>query len=320
MAAVDAQCAGSQAVYEQRFAADKTTLSILLDDILARHHGAVQVLGAIFYGSCLRRKGIATGLVDLYLIVENHRVPYASRWQRLLNVLLPPNVHYHETRLEDGRKIRCKYAIFSLSAYETGCSRWFHSYLYARMAQPVVLLRCRDEEIHARLGRGLAAAVCRLHAETLPLMTGTFSCRELWRKALILTYGCELRAESMSSWIETLLDDVEPHCEQLTAVFMHEYADLFAIESTSGNLWRATMGADSVCRFSWSVRKYQGKLLSAARLIKGLATFSCGVDYIADKLERHSGRKVEFSDRERRWPLIFIWKKLWQLYRKGFFG
>jgi len=55
------------------------------------------------------------------------------------------------------------------------------------------------------------------------------------------------------------------------------------------------------------------------RLLKSLATFRGGVDYIIWKLERHSGEKIKVSPRVRRYPVIFIWGLFWRLYRRGIF-
>ena len=74
-----------------------------------------------------------------------------------------------------------------------------------------------------------------------------------------------------------------------------------------------------LARVAWSLRKLQGRLLHVLRLMKGLFTFSGGVDYILWKLERHSGVKVEVSDRVRKHPLIFGWGLVWRLYRRGAF-
>jgi hypothetical protein len=65
------------------------------------------------------------------------------------------------------------------------------------------------------------------------------------------------------------------------------------------------------------MRRVQGKLLSVARLLKALLTFEGGFDYIAWKLERHSGRPVVIPPRVRKYPLIFVWGLMWRLYREG---
>jgi hypothetical protein len=54
-------------------------------------------------------------------------------------------------------------------------------------------------------------------------------------------------------------------------------------------------------------------------LIKALFTFEGGLDYVAWKLERHSGQPVHVPTRVRRYPLIFVWGFFWQLYRRGLF-
>jgi len=59
--------------------------------------------------------------------------------------------------------------------------------------------------------------------------------------------------------------------------------------------------------------------MSVLRLLKGLFTFEGGLDYIAWKLERHSGQTVEIPDKVRRRPLLHIWGLFWRLYRRGVF-
>jgi hypothetical protein len=50
--------------------------------------------------------------------------------------------------------------------------------------------------------------------------------------------------------------------------------------------------------------------------MKAVLTFENGVDYIAWKLERHSGRQISVNDRLRRYPLLFGWPLLWRLLRE----
>ncbi len=42
---------------------------------------------------------------------------------------------------------------------------------------------------------------------------------------------------------------------------------------------------------NWPYRRFTGKLWSVARLLKAAFTFTGGADYIAWKIERHSGQK-----------------------------
>ena len=66
-------------------------------------------------------------------------------------------------------------------------------------------------------------------------------------------------------------------------------------------------------------RTSEHRIALKRNLLKALFTFEGGLDYIAWKLERHSGQAVEIPERVRRWPLIFIWGLFWRLYRRGVF-
>ncbi|HEY9191369.1 MAG TPA: diacylglycerol kinase, partial [Methyloversatilis sp.] len=69
-------------------------------------------------------------------------------------------------------------------------------------------------------------------------------------------------------------------------------------------------------RRRWTLRRLQGRVLQVARLMKSVLTFENGIDYLAWKLERHTGHPVEVTPRLRRHPLIFGWPLLWRLLRQ----
>ncbi len=60
-----------------------------------------------------------------------------------------------------------------------------------------------------------------------------------------------------------------------------------------------------------------GKGWSVLRLIKAAFTFQGGADYIAWKIERHSGEKIILTDWQRRHPIIAGLLLLPALLRKG---
>ena len=68
---------------------------------------------------------------------------------------------------------------------------------------------------------------------------------------------------------------------------------------------------------SWALRRLKGKLWSVARLSKAAFTFSGGAEYLAWKIERHSGHKVELSDWQKRHPVIAGLVLLPQLLWRG---
>ena len=52
-----------------------------------------------------------------------------------------------------------------------------------------------------------------------------------------------------------------------------------------------------------------------ARLLKTAFTFGDWLPYVLWKVERHSGKPVPFSERQRRHPLVFGWPLLFKLLR-----
>jgi hypothetical protein len=66
----------------------------------------------------------------------------------------------------------------------------------------------------------------------------------------------------------------------------------------------------------WSRRARWGKPLNLLRLTKSVFTFAGGADYVAWKVERHSGYRIPLTDWQRRHPLLAAPKVLFTLWRK----
>ncbi|MGB5201440.1 MAG: hypothetical protein WBR56_16220 [Sedimenticolaceae bacterium] len=291
----------------------------LLGDSLMHQYGDA-VAGILYYGSCLRKGDATEGLVDLYVIVEAYRAVYGVSAKAFFNWLLPPNVFYLELPVGEN-KVRAKYAILSLPQLQRGTRRWFQPYLWGRFAQPLALLRARNESTAQALLQAVGQAVITFMDATLPVLPARFSARDLWEQGLARSYRTELRAERTGRQAE-LYRDAESYYLELTAAALAR--SRFAVhpegEGTGGN-YVADIGTPHrrAARAAWLLRTVQGRLLHVMRLIKGLFTFSGGVDYVLWKLERHSGVRLEVSDRVRRHPLIFGWGLVWRLYRRGAF-
>jgi len=294
-------------------------VQVLIDEILMRHGPAAR--GILFYGSCLRTGDDLDGLVDLYLLVDSYRKAYSDRITAVLNALLAPNVFYLEREFE-GQTVRTKYAVLSLADFQKGTSRrWFHSYLWARFCQPTALLYARDDEVTQLVLKGLAQSVLTFMHRVLPRVPSDFNARQMWRRGLELSYRAELRAERPEKRAR-LFDTAPDYYEKITRIAMN--AVVFPVEivnSTDGISYRVRIPARVrfLSRLTWGLRSIQGKLLSALRLLKAIATFEGGVEYILWKIERHSGLTVDIEPRLRRRPLLAMWVLSWRLYRRGGF-
>jgi len=292
-------------------------LRALIDALLARYGAAVQAI--LFYGSCRRNGDALDGLVDLYVIVESYRAAYGGWALSTANAVLPPNVFYLEQNCEQGT-VRGKYAVLSMRHLQRGVSRWFHSYLWGRFAQPTGVLYARNDIIAREIDRLLAQAVLTFVARTLPQAPPEFTAVDLWTQGLGLSYRTELRAERPDR-TAALVAAQQDYYEALTAATLAATPYPVDFSADSPPRYRVQIPARTrrTNRLAWTLRRGQGKLLSLARLVKAVFTFRGGVDYIVWKLERHSGMTIEVTPKVRRYPLLYGWGLMWRLYRRGAF-
>jgi hypothetical protein len=299
--------------------ATEPALAALIARLRHEHRDAVQAV--LLYGSCLRSGDLFDGLVDLYLVVDSYRGAYGSGWLALANRLLPPNVFYAQCE-RDGQTLRSKVTVVSLADFRRGCSRrWYQSYLWGRFSQPVRIIYARDEGAAAAVTDAFQRAATTLLHRALPALPASGSLAGLWERTLSLSYATELRTERPGRARE-LVNAALPFYEAVTRLVAADLPHRLEL-SGSGERCRYRAGVAPAKRrlapLAWGLRRAQGKGLSVARLVKALFTFTGGLDYIAWKLERHSGERIEVPPRVRRHPLLFSWGFFWRLYRRGIF-
>jgi hypothetical protein len=259
--------------------------------------------GALYYGSC-RRQTTVEGLVDLHVLVDDPRAALGPAEGRLAE-WLPPNVYYLETP-HAGETVRAKVAVLSVTRFRRLCTRrGFHSYFWARYAQPLSILDAEGEARRA-LEESLVDALVTTISRALPLARDVTQPLDFWGRTLALCYNCELRPER-GDRSASLVDADAGH---------HRATGAAALEARDGVL---AANDPALARLGWGVRIVWGKVVSLARLLKALTTFDGGLDYAAWKLERHTGRRVEIPEAVRRNPWVHLWPHLWRLWREGTF-
>jgi len=288
--------------------------SILVDELKSRFGPSLETV--LLYGSCLRSRNPADGVVDLYAVVNDYRHAYPHRGLRYLNAWLPPNVFYMEVNRE-GLTLRAKYAVISALDFERGINGWFHSYLWARFSQPVRILYARAEPARERMHYLLAAAVLRFFREGIPALGPCVTDAErIWMHLLSLTYAAELRPETHT------------RARELTHHNMGDFMRLTACAAPAldGHLEALHQGYYR-CRVThreqqralrhWRWRRWQGRILSVLRLSKAVFTFNNAVDYAAWKIQRHTGVNIPVTPGLQRHPILRGSRLLWQLLRRG---
>ena len=257
--------------------------------IAAEYPGSARAV--LFYGSCLRMSELDGLMLDFYLIVSDYGDAYAKGWMAAANRLIPPNVF----PFQHGGLI-AKYAVLSegdfdrLNGPETrNVSVW------ARFAQPSRLVWAVDDTAADRA----VAAVSRA-APTLLAAAGRVDGEaplDWWRRAFLLTYSVELRAERTGR-AQSVVDADAERYERFSAPSI------------------AAIAADGRAG-GWARRRLEGKLLSIARLAKASLTYAGGIDYLAWKINRHAGPKIEIKPWQRRWPLVAALTLVPRLIRGG---
>ncbi|WP_447929550.1 hypothetical protein [Sphingopyxis fribergensis] len=257
--------------------------------IAAQYPGSARAV--LFYGSCLRESELDGLMLDFYLIVSDYSDAYPKRWMAVANRLIPPNVFPFQ---HDG--LIAKYAVLSEADFDRlNGAETRNVSVWARFAQPSRLVWAVDDTARdravaavARAAPTLLAAAGRVDGEA-PL--------DWWRRAFSLTYSVELRAERTSRAQSVVDADAERY-----ARFSPAAIAAIPVGARGGG---------------WARRRLEGKALSIARLAKASLTYAGGIDYLAWKINRHAGTKIEIKPWQRRWPLVAALTLVPRLMKSG---
>jgi len=274
-----------------------------------------KVVAILFYGSALR-SGALDGVLDFYVLLDDVGAWPAPRLARLANRLLPPNVSYVETGCGDST-LRAKVAVLSLAQFGRGMqAASIDTTLWARFSQPSACVWARSDDDRA----AVVAAVCRATATAAQwaawLGPESGGALEFWRALYARTYGAELRVESALRSRELIDDGSERYTDLLPVAW--ESLGL-AFDADAGGELRPRLAHRDRARAArrWALRRRLGKLINLLRLCKSAFTFDGAMDYVAWKIERHSGVRIEVSPWQRRHPLLAAPGLYWRLRSRG---
>lgn len=268
----------------------------------------------LFYGSALRDTAL-DGVLDFYILLDRCADWPASRTAALANRLLPPNVGFLETEL-GGQTLRAKYAVMTLAQFHKAMSvRAIDTTLWARFSQPSVCLYARSEADRQNLRDAVRAATLTAAQWAALLGPERGEALNYWRALYAHTYRAELRVERSDRGADLVARDAARYAALLPAAwraagieFDHDGDQLVPRSSPTE---RTAAGR------RWALRQRLGRPLNALRLIKAAGTFDNGMDYIAWKVERHSGYRLEPTEFQRRHPVLAAPALYLRLRRNG---
>lgn len=259
----------------------------------------------LFYGSCLRERQLDGLMLDFYLIVSSYRDAYGKSWLAAANRLIPPNVFPFAHR-----GLVAKYAVLSeQDFFRLNGPEALSVSVWARFAQPSRLVWSRDEAAAGNSVSAISRAAPTLLSAAAPMLDEpSADPLHLWRKGFELTYSAELRAERKqraASVVETDLERYRGFTEPALAA------------AGISNVFISDPAGRAAAERRWRQRRRAGKALSIGRLAKASGTYAGGIDYLAWKINRHAGTKIEIKPWQRRWPLVAAITLLPRLLKGG---
>lgn len=261
--------------------------------------GAAAVL---FYGSNLR-EGSLGGVLDFYILLDDVRAWPGSRLAKFANRVLPPNIGYFDGRIQ-GTTLRAKYAVMSLAQFRNGTSRdSLDTTLWARFSQPCACVWARSSADRETVIALVQQAVVTASQWAAVLGPECGDALAYWRALFAQTYGAELRVEKA-----VRSDDIVTRNADRYAALISEAWSAAGIrfEVSADGALAPQLTADQRRKAArrWALRQRLGKGINVLRLLKAAYTFDGALDYLAWKIERHSGYRLEFKPWQRRFPLL----------------
>lgn len=276
---------------------EDVVLSQFLTELKGRFDKNLEAV--IFYGSCMRSREYQDAMLDFYVVIDQYYHDSTGFIEASLNALLPPNVYYLQVEV-DQIVYRSKYAVVSRKGLERYVSSHaFHSYFWARFTQPIASIYKSERIDQMWLPKLQASSATTFHEKVISICNQKISSEEFWVQGLQLTYAAELRAESKGR-ANHIYRENKAYYDKIYSFVCNDYLSKSDFSVV-------------VNKLLWKVRIILGKVLSVLRLLKASATFVDGIDYLAWKVERHTGEKINISNRLRRYPWIFGWGILFKL-------
>jgi hypothetical protein len=301
----------------QQLVSDELAVSALPQVHAFAAHIAAQYPSAartvLFYGSCLRTEQLEGQMLDFYLIVSDYSAAYDRPWLAKWNKRLPPNVFPFQHA-----GLTAKVAVLSEADFHrlnrAGASAVS---VWARFAQPARLVWAADDKARQTAALAISGAAPTLLNGALAHMAHDDDVLDLWELGFALTYGAELRAERNDRPASVVQFDQERYRNFGRAALLHTPIANELRQDGSVHLLADPEGRIVAEKRRWPGLRRRGKLLTIARLAKAAFTYAGGIDYLAWKINRHAGTKIEIKPWQRRWPLVAALVLVPRLLLKG---
>jgi hypothetical protein len=287
--------------------------------------GAEQIRAILLFGShMVQASPDRFSAYDLVVVVEDYREFYGAlaraglsrrtpAVQALLNRVLAPNVIALAPEGWDGGPV-AKIMVVEPGVFERALSPSSPDhFMKGRLVQKVASLHARDPAAARWVGELLERARAGILEWAGPFLPDRFTAAEAAQRMLETSYAGEVRPEA-GDRVRDVFEAQRPFLEGMMAGVLADAARA-GVLVRDGDAYRFARvpGAGERRR----ARRYflRSKLRATARWLKHVATFDNWLDYIARKVERRTGMRVEITPWERRLPLLLLWPKVVRVLR-----
>lgn len=318
----------AQSLLRERAAAApaRPALTALAGALAAAADGSVRAV--VFFGS-QRSQAAARNqwsAFDLFALTSDYgrfyrglraagqlrRAPGFVAW---LNGWLPPNQISFRVQAEDGVGFHGKLSVIdeAVFARETSAARRDH-FCAGRLFQPAEIVYAADEAARTATLDALASA----HFVTLdwirPWLPESFDAAEYCRRLLQVSLSREIRPEPAGR-ADALFEAQRPELVPLYARLLEGYRNDGVLRSVAPQRYALAQAVAAPERKRLEAYFRRSLFRATARWAKYVLTFEAWLDYIVRKAERHTGEPLVLAPRERRFPLLFLWPRVFRYLR-----
>jgi hypothetical protein len=286
--------------------------------------GGDSVRAVLFFGS--RKTGASSrnrfSAYDLFVTVTSYRDFYARlhgagqlrrpaglvAW---LNTWLAPN--QVAFRGPDDRFGKLSVVTEPILLRETSVLR-SDQFCCGRLFQPAECVHAIDGEA----GERALECVAQAHALTLawasPWLPEGFDASLYTRRILEVSLSQEIRPEPAGR-AEALWSAQQSYLLEVYGKLLEAWAESDELVAVGEGWYRLPAPVPDAARRRTLAFFRRSKVRATARWFKYMLTFDDWLEYIRRKAERHTGRSIELTPRERRWPLLFLWPRVFRYLR-----
>ncbi|MDQ3698250.1 MAG: hypothetical protein M3373_09520 [Gemmatimonadota bacterium] len=273
----------------------------------------------VHYGSHAQRSGAGPESAhDFFVIVDRYaeayrhlrtttQTRYSPATATALAKVLPPNVIRLVLPVA-GRRMQAKCAVLSTADLARLCSPSASDHFtQGRLFQQTQLAWVRDSDSRAATIDALVSARAETFRWGRPYLPARFDVELYCRTLLEASFAAEIRPEGNERVSQLLAAQRDTLIGVYGVLLQHLAASTILVRDENVYALRTPVSRLEGVR----IRLYfaRSKARATLRWAKHIVLYEDWLDYIVQKIARRSGRSVELTERERRWPLIFLWPR-----------